>query len=169
MENDSEIKSIKNEKENKNIVKRKSHMWTIVSVIAGFLILSILIANITKLSARQDLYSLSDSTCMENIRITDFVAGLNVDENWNIPVVFEVSADKTDEFAYMLQAVSNDQNRGIVQEFHLARGYGMLNQALNLNIYIGHILDIDNTMFKLTASTECGNEASKYITWLFVQ
>jgi len=154
-------------------VKRRPPMRILVPIIIGIFVISLLIVGITSVQARRNS-DLSENSISDNavsIKIVDFTAGLSVDESYNVPVSFEITADEAGEFAYMLYAVLNNQNEGMPDELLLARGYGMLDQILNLNVYIGHILGSEEIILRLVAiSMEHSYESAQDTAWLeFIQ
>ena len=165
MENNNEIKPVKAEKINKKASERVTKICILTAIIAVAFALSFLTVSI----AIQGLDLSEDriyATSAAGIKIVDFTAGLNADKSLNVPVAFEVAANKTEEFSYMLHAVSINQNNGAADEILIARGYGMLNQILSLNVYIGHILEMDGAMLRLTSSMEYGYESFQDEAWL---
>ena len=112
------------------------------------------------------------SVYMAHIFIRDFVAdvanGINNGNGGNgiLPVIFEVSADESGEFGYMLHAVLTDLDNSIADEILLAQGYGMLNEILSLEVDMDRIESESGFMLRLTASVQHGQAAILDTAWL---
>ncbi|MCL1884445.1 MAG: hypothetical protein FWF81_11950 [Defluviitaleaceae bacterium] len=106
------------------------------------------------------------SVYMESIFIRDFTVQMARDEDGNIPVSFEVSADDGGEFSYELHAIFTDPDNSIADEILLAMGYGMLNETLALAVDTGEIQEMGGFMLRLTVSVQHGQASIRDSAWL---
>ena len=83
-----------------------------------------------------------------------------------IPVSFEVSADEAREFIYALHAVFTAADNSIADEILLVRGYGMLNETLNLMVDAGELNDAGGLMLRLTTYVQYGQASVQDTAWL---
>jgi len=106
------------------------------------------------------------SVYMEHIFIRNFEAAAQWDENGNIPVSFEVSADNDGEFVYVLHAVFTAPDNSIASEIVLTGGSGSLNEAHDLVVDTQTIQNMGGFMLRLTASVRHGQASVKDSAWL---
>ena len=106
------------------------------------------------------------SVYMEHIFIRDFTAQLSDIEDGIIPVSFEVSADETAEFNYEIHAIFTAADNSIADEIMLVRGYGMLNEILDLGVDIEEIHDMGGFMLRLTVYIQHGQASIQDTAWL---
>ena len=106
------------------------------------------------------------SVYMSHIFIRDFTAMMARDEAENIPVTFEVSADEPGEFRYEVHAIFTDLDNSIVEQFLLVKGYGMLNETLNLGLNTDAIQGMGGFMLRLTAYVQYGQASVQDTAWL---
>lgn len=106
------------------------------------------------------------SVYMQHIFIRDFTVLTARDENGNIPVSFEVSADEAGGFRYELHAVFTCPDNGIADEILLVKGYGMLNETLSLAVCTENIRDMGGFMLRLAVYVQQGQAAIRDSAWL---
>ena len=103
---------------------------------------------------------------MSHIFIRDFTMQLSEIENRIIPISFEVSADEIGEFNYELHAVFTSYDNSIENEILLVRGYGMLNETLDLMVDAGELNNTGGFMLRLTTYVQHGQAAIQDTAWL---
>jgi len=106
------------------------------------------------------------SVYMEHIFIRDFTAMMTRDEDGNIPVIFEVSADEMGEFSYKIHAIFTDNDNSVAEESLLVMGYGMFNETLHLGLNTVDIQDMGGFMLRLTAYVQHGQASIQDTAWL---
>jgi len=103
---------------------------------------------------------------MSHIFIRDFTMQLTEIANRIIPISFEVSADEAGEFNYELHAVFTAYDNSIADEILLVRGYGLLNETLELMIDAGELGDMGGFMLRLVTYVQHGQAAIQDTAWL---
>jgi len=106
------------------------------------------------------------SVYMEHIFIRDFTVQLTGIEGTHIPISFEVSSDEVAEFSYELHAVFTAPDNSIAEEILLVKGYGMLNDILELKVDTENIQDMGGFMLRLTAYVKHGQASIRDSAWL---
>ena len=106
------------------------------------------------------------SVYMEHIFIRDFTVQISEIEDSIVPVSFEVSADDAGEFNYELHAVFTAPDNSISDEILLVRGYGMLNETLDMGVDVGDIQGIGGFMLRLTTYVQHGQASVRDTAWL---